>query len=186
MAFQFKIQIKGITKPPVWRRVLVPETFTFHRFHEIIQAAFGWRNSHLYQFSDGGYQAGYNISEPHEDDWNPVVDSRKKKLSTVFTSPGERFTYIYDFGDDWVHQITLETVTLEKITHASCLAGKGACLPENCGGPWGYENMKELLTNDPKSEEAKDVREWLWLDEDEAWDANAFSVEDADRRVKEV
>jgi hypothetical protein len=186
MAFQFKIQIKGITRPPVWRRVLVPETFTFHRFHEIIQAAFGWKNAHLYQFSDRGYHADYIISEPHKDNFIPVVDSRKKKLSAVFTAPGERFTYIYDFGDDWIHQITLETVTLEKITHASCLAGKGACPPEDCGGEWGYESLKELLSNDSKSEEAEETREWLGLDEDEAWDANAFSVEEADRRVKGV
>lgn len=32
MTYQFKIQIKGITKPPVWRRVLVPDIYTFCGF----------------------------------------------------------------------------------------------------------------------------------------------------------
>ena len=50
MTYQFKIQIKGITKPPVWRRVLVPDTFTFQQFHFLIQEVFGWENVHLYVF----------------------------------------------------------------------------------------------------------------------------------------
>ena len=29
MTYQFNIQLKGITKPPVWRRVLVPDTYDF-------------------------------------------------------------------------------------------------------------------------------------------------------------
>ena len=56
MALQFKIQICEITKPPVWRRVIVPETFTFERFHYVIQAVFGWDNSHLYEFSEWQYE----------------------------------------------------------------------------------------------------------------------------------
>jgi len=55
MLLQLKIQIKGISKPPVWRRLLVPDHFRFHRFHQIIQAAFGWEDYHLYQFSPKGY-----------------------------------------------------------------------------------------------------------------------------------
>jgi hypothetical protein len=35
-AFQFKIQIKHLQNPPVWRRVLVPADITFDDLHEII------------------------------------------------------------------------------------------------------------------------------------------------------
>ncbi|MDP3180249.1 MAG: plasmid pRiA4b ORF-3 family protein, partial [Bacteroidota bacterium] len=55
MTYQFKIQIKNITKPPVWWRLMVPETFSFHKLHELIQISFGWENCHLYMFNSQGY-----------------------------------------------------------------------------------------------------------------------------------
>lgn len=43
MALTFKIQIRGIKKPPVWRRISIPESFTFYDLHRTIQTAFGWK-----------------------------------------------------------------------------------------------------------------------------------------------
>ena len=61
MAYQFKIQLKGVKKPPVYRVVVVNDDITFHQFHEIIQIRMGWLNSHLYQFSPTGYGSYPNI-----------------------------------------------------------------------------------------------------------------------------
>lgn len=186
MALQFKIQLKGITKPPVWRRVVVPGTFTFQRLHEVIQAAFGWWNDHLYQFSPGGYGTEPTISIPSEDDWEPVTDAREVKLSDIFRKKGESFIYIYDFGDNWEHKITLEEVTDEKPQKASCTAGKGACPPEDCGGIWGYEEMKAILQSEPQSDEAAEFRDWLGLEDDEPWDPKSFDVNVANEEVMKV
>lgn len=184
--FQFKIQIKDITRPPVWRRVLVPETFTFHKLHQIIQLAFGWEDYHLYLFSPQGYGSHPRISLPSEYDFDPVVDASKLKLKNVFHRKGQTFTYIYDFGDDWTHKITLEEITDEKSQKASCIDGKGACPPEDCGGPWGYENLKTVFAKFPDSDEAAELRDWLGLEDDEVWDAKAFELEEADEEVKRV
>jgi len=54
MALQFKIQLKHIAEPVVWRRVVVPEEFTFLQFHMAIQFSFGWFDAHLFQFSPTG------------------------------------------------------------------------------------------------------------------------------------
>lgn len=54
MALQFKIQLKHIAEPVVWRRVVVPEEFTFLQFHMAIQFSFGWFDAHLFQFSPNG------------------------------------------------------------------------------------------------------------------------------------
>ncbi|MDR3245584.1 MAG: plasmid pRiA4b ORF-3 family protein [Prevotellaceae bacterium] len=186
MILQFKIQIEDITKPPVWRKVLVPETFTFHRFHNVIQAAFGWTNSHFYHFSDRGYGSGEIIGIPSDDDWMPVTDSNTKKLKDVFSKEGKRYTYIYDLGDDWVHKIILEKIIKEKGTKATCIDGKGACPPENCGGVWGYEEMKEVLVNKPDSEQAEELRDWLGLGEDETLDTNTFDLQLANTLVEQV
>ena len=50
MYYVIKVQIKGITKPPVWRRFHVSPEARLSDFHEAIQAAFHWGNYHLHSF----------------------------------------------------------------------------------------------------------------------------------------
>ena len=69
MTFQFKIQIKGITHPPVWRRILIPAKCNFHDLHITIQASLGWYNAHLFQFSPTGYGSEPIIKENYDDDY---------------------------------------------------------------------------------------------------------------------
>lgn len=148
LTYQFKIKLRGISKPPVWRRVLVPANFTFSGFHAVIQEAFGWWNEHLYCFEDKPYSRMLTIAEIHEDDRDNAPDYNARKF-TLGEFYGEKLDskyklcYVYDFGDDWIHDITLEDIIEELHSHASCTAGKGACPEEDCGGPWGYEDMKE-------------------------------------------
>lgn len=156
LTYQFKIKLRGITNPPVWRCVLVPAHFTFSGFHAVIQKAFGWWNEHLYCFSDRPYCRMLNIAEVREDDWGnaPDFDARKFTLGEFYgerLNPKYKLCYVYDFGDDWIHDITLEDIIEELHPHASCTAGKGACPEEDCGGQWGYEDMKENgEIDDPK------------------------------------
>lgn len=66
-------------------------------------------------------------------------------------NPTNKLSYVYDFGDDWIHDITLEDIIEELHPHASCTAGKGVCPEEDCGGLWGYEDMNENgEVDDPK------------------------------------
>ena len=177
MAYQFKIQLKDITKPPVWRRVIVPEKLTFDDFHLVIQALFGWDNYHLYQFSPSGYGSNPVIAIPSKDDWEqPEMNSMKTKLNKVFSQEKQTFNYIYDFGDDWNHKIVLEKLVPDDIISPVCLTGKGTCPPEDCGGAWAYENLKTILA-DPSHEEYAEMKEWLGLDEDEGWDADDFDLD---------
>ena len=59
MVYLFKIKLKGITKPPVWRKVSVPENFTFLQFHQVIQTIFGWCGYHLFEFKDKEYPSSF-------------------------------------------------------------------------------------------------------------------------------
>lgn len=203
MTFQFKIQIQNITKPPVWRRVVVPSETTFHMFHYIIQLAFGWENSHLYSFSPKGYgshpwievsDGDYDDDDDDDfdddddddydyDDDDDDDDERKTakeiKLSDIFDEKGQTFIYIYDFGDDWKHKITLEEIDKTNISPLPKLIdGKGACPPEDCGGVWGYEDLKEALS-DKDHPEHRDMKEWFYGDADDEtiWDPNEFDLE---------
>jgi hypothetical protein len=184
MAFQLKIQLKNITKPPVWREIIIPEKYTFHQLHKLIQLVFGWEDSHLYQFSLKGYGSNPTIAIPLKDDWEqPDMNALKTILNNVLTAEKQTFTYIYDFGDDWVHQITVEKILTDEIKKPVCLAGKGACPPEDCGGTWGYENLKIILA-DPNHEEHLDMKEWLGLEEVGDWDSSYFELDEINQMLK--
>ncbi|MDR1879808.1 MAG: plasmid pRiA4b ORF-3 family protein [Tannerellaceae bacterium] len=192
MVYQFKIQIKGITKPPVWRKVSVPANFTFSRFHDVIQAAFGWENYHLFEFKDKEWQSNIRIAVPRKDDFlDPdffaeVKNASKTKLSAIFKDKFRKFFYIYDFGDDWVHEITLESISDGNQKTAVCLSAKGSCPPEDCGGIYGYAEMKEVFATMPESEEANEYREWLGLDEREKWNTEAFFIEAINAHLEQL
>ena len=67
MKLIFRIQLRGITKPPVWRKMEIPGNFTFDDFHKAIQTAFGWENHHLYQFQHNPYDGGWTIVVPNKE-----------------------------------------------------------------------------------------------------------------------
>lgn len=184
MTLQFKIQLSNISKPTVWRRLMVPADFTFDDFHSVIQISFGWGFAHLYQFSPQAYAGNPVIALKDDDMEKPDLDASKAKLKSVFKLEKQKFTYIYDFGDDWIHTIILEKILPEKSPYPKCLKGQGKCPPDDCGGPWGYDNLLEILAN-PKHPEYKETKEWLFLDEDEEWDVNEFEIEDVNVMLEE-
>ena len=184
MTLTFKIQIRGIKKPPVWRRIEIPVNLTFEEFHQTIQRAFGWENYHLYQFQRQAYDAGWSIKSSDDIEQEPF-GFRERAIDAGKTLVGEfldtrqlnKFVYIYDFGDDWIHDITLEkTDESSTLAHPVCHDAKGACPPEDCGGPWGYEHIKELFREAPRGSESKEYLDWMGLKSAKDFDADAVST----------
>lgn len=155
-AHQLKVSIVGI-RPPIWRRLLVPSTITLDRLHGVIQEAFGWWNYHLHEFEIEGTRYGVDDGEGWGD---PPVDEGKARLGKL-AAKGTRFTYLYDFGDNWEHRIDVEDViTLEpKTSYPRCLTGRRAAPPEDVGGTWGYARFLEVIA-DPNHEEHTEMFEW--------------------------
>lgn len=182
-SFTFKIQLKNVSKPPVWRRVKVPAQYTFSEFHQVIQLAMGWYNQHLFEFSPKGYQSYPQIKlkfdDDLDDDWfesREILDAETTYLTDIFYKKGQRYTYIYDLGNNWQHSITLEEILEENQFYPQLLAGKGQCPPEDSGGTCGYESLKEVMLN-PKDTEYESYADWLGLKKDEKWDASYFDIE---------
>jgi hypothetical protein len=105
-------------------------------------------------------------------------------LKAVAPRPGTRLRYLYDFGDDWEHDITLEKIIPAgaDMTGAICTAGSGACPPEDCGGAWGYQELKTTLA-DPNADEHESMLEWLGLASPGDFDPRSFSAEEVNRRL---
>lgn len=157
---QFRISLHGI-KPTIWRQFTVPSTISFKKLHDVIQIVMGWENYHLFEFHYGPYEIGIPDDEffmTDEFHW----DARYKKLSTATLNINDKFTYVYDFGDDWVHQLKIEKMEelTENNNRIQCISGKRASPPEDVGGPYGYELHLEALRdeNHPEHESALEWR----------------------------
>ena len=155
--YQIKITLRD-SKPPIWRRLDVPDTMTLAQLHHVIQAAMGWADYHLHQFTVNGVEYGV----PHPDDWNEVRNEKSVKLSQFVTGPKFKFTYEYDFGDSWEHIILVEKVLPPEpgVDYPRCITGKRACPPEDCGGVWGYASFLEAIS-DPDHPEHEELLEWV-------------------------
>ena len=198
MTIQFKIQIRDIKKPPVWRRIVIPGNFTFHDLHNTIQSAFGWWDEHLYQFQHYPFDGGWCVKDIDEDDDNwgeRPEDARETNVLNFIQHMGlEKIVYVYDFGDSWVHDITVEKINHDaNLDHPVCLAGKGACPPEDCGGPWGYEELKEEMNKDEINEfDLEEVNEELEsITAGSGWSGNTIDCmwdeeNDMPRDIKEL
>lgn len=172
--YRLKIILVG-AEPPVWRKVLVPGDVNLAGLHMVIQYAMGWTNSHLHMF-----HVGKTRYAPRTPDWDDVEDERKVILRDIASRAGVKFFYEYDMGDSWGHEIRVEAIT--KATgepqRPECLAGAGACPPEDCGGVGGYEDLLAAL-RDPKHEQHDEMVEWIGEDFDPA----TFDLEAANKAL---
>jgi len=159
-AYQLKISLRG-AKPPIWRRVQVPGAMTLAQLHEVIQLTMGWQNCHLHQFLID--RTCYCPPEKDET-WRTSrpKDEGKFTLEKLHAKLSPSFVYIYDFGDDWLHEITVEKVipAEEAAPVPLLLTGRRACPPEDVGGIPGYMDALEIV-QDPDHEEYKAMTKWL-------------------------
>lgn len=158
--YQLKITIKG-SKPPIWRRVVVPEQFTFYQLHQVIQEAFGWCDYHLHEFEFK--KLGLLVRDlEEEDDFAELCSSEVLEEGTpirTLITENPRFVYIYDFGDAWEHQILMEKEVEYEGSLPQVLKYKGDNIPEDCGGIGGYYNLLDQLS-DPEAEEHDMMENW--------------------------
>ena len=157
-ALQLVITLVG-SEPPIWRRVIVSESMKFADLHRVIQFSMGWCNSHLHQFE----VADKRLSEFEEDIETGATDSRQVGIRDLgLNRTGQVFSYLYDFGDSWQHEILVEDrMSVEnKGQLPLCVAGERACPPEDSGGVHGYE-IYLAVREDPGHPMAEDWAGWL-------------------------
>lgn len=170
--YQLKISLDDIA-PAIWRRVQVDEC-SLADLHEIIQSCMDWDDDHMHVF-----QVGRNLySALGEMD---ADDAAEIRLSDLVRRNQLRFTYEYDFGDSWRHTIAIEKTLPPKpgVRYPRCIAGKRATPPEDSGGPFGYDNLLDIL-EDPEHEEHEDVCEWLG----EGFDPERFDLESINEQLE--
>lgn len=173
--YRFKVVLAG-SHPSIWRRIEILDV-SLAKFHEAIQTAMGWSNSHLHLFQVDDIQ----YTDPKMMDGgfpSPCEKSYARlKISDLIElhGPTPKLTYLYDFGDGWEHNVTLETQIDSQpgVHYPRCTAGARCCPPEDVGGIYGYQNMLQAL-HDPQHPEHDDFEEWIG----DEFDSEAFDLEE--------
>jgi hypothetical protein len=160
--FQLKATLNS-SRPPIWRKVLVPANLSFVKLHLVLQSVMGWENCHMHQFVVGEKLIGSHDLDAGSD----VVNEARTRLNQLVTGPPEHFTYEYDFGDNWELLVSVEKVLEAEPgqTYPVCIGGKMAAPPDDSGGIWHYFDMLDILKN-PDHPEYKDCKDHLGKDFD--------------------
>lgn len=175
--YQIKVTLLG-SDPPIWRRLLVPAGLTLEQLHNVLQAAMGWEDDHLHEFSMGERRFGSSSPDNGFMGMPPVESERTVRLFGLLGRVGAKIRYTYDFGDGWEHSIVLEKrlAADPNMTYPVCTDGERACPPEDCGGIWGFYDLLDAIS-DPNHARHEEIRDWLGDD----FDPQAFSAEKVNR-----
>jgi hypothetical protein len=176
--YVLRISLLYIT-PQIWRSFQVPGSYSLFELHEVIQDVMGWESYHTHSFQIGG-----NLYGPPEEEFTGFglnqYDEEEAVLDRLGLKEKQKFQYTYDFGDGWLHQLTVTKIipassaSREDLYSPRCLGGKRACPPEDCGGVGGYEDVLEALkTQDRKKH--RELLDWLGKYDPEAFDMGAVN-----------
>lgn len=186
--YQLKVTLDGI-EPKIWRRFLVEDSVTFHELHRIIQRFMGWGNYHAYDFIVGDVCIGGEGDSPFCVDsmWRgfttpvPSESATRTEFRDFIKKEKQKFRYVYDLGDNWVHPIVVEKILdKENKSYPILLGGERACPPEDCGGIYGYYELLEIR-KDPSHPLYKE-RIVDWLGED--YDPEYFDIEEMNSFIR--
>ncbi len=89
------------------------------------------------------------------------------KVDELINKKGQKFQYIYDFGDSWKHTLIVEKIFENKEKYKQipiCLEGERACPPEDCGGIWGYGELIEIKKDKKHPDYEERIKNWLGED----------------------
>jgi Plasmid pRiA4b ORF-3-like protein len=148
-------------KPAVMRELVVSTSHSLDELHDIIQTAMGWQNCHMHAFQIPGTRESFGDTSMF-DGGEDMEDEEDVSIGDLVARGVKKIRYTYDFGDDWHHTITFGKAVEPKpgVMYPLCTGGKGACPPEDSGGPWGYADKIAILA-DPKHEDYEETREWM-------------------------
>ena len=175
------VTLLGI-ETPIWRRLRMSANMTLDQLHYAIQGSFGWENCHLHAFTIGGKT--YSSNQPAPTGLFGETgdqDSKKVTIADLIEQKIKKFTYEYDFGDSWTHEIKIEKAIpcAKQIKATECIDGKRNCPPEDCGGIWGYEEFVKAMKN-KKHPEHRDLIDWYGG----PFDPDKFSLQNANKLIK--
>jgi len=163
-------------QPEIWRRFITPVTTSLKGLHDLIQAAMGWQDYHLWQFDSA--QRRYGVPDAEYVTDPPTLRASGVKLATLITRDEVALTYTYDFGDNWRHTVRIEGMEPAQAPqlYPAFIDGAGRCPPEDVGGTLSFEDFLEAVIS-PGHPEHDAVLDWY---------GGPFDPQDINRQMIEL
>ncbi len=113
----------ALAKSKIWRKIAIRGGQTLHKLHDMIFEAFDREDEHMYSFFVPSspvkfnprkiYHASVEYTHPYAyENQGPFSKEEENAAQTTIESlnlrEGQVFYYLFDFGDDWWHEITVE------------------------------------------------------------------------------
>lgn len=135
-----KVSLYG-AKPPIWRRLEIPSAMPLDMLHDVLQTTFDWDDCHLHAFETVCGEFGHP-EQATDDDWPGRGDETAVSLAQVAAAEKDKVVYVYDFGDDWRHDIVVEKILPAdpRTEYPRCTGGRGASPGEDSGGIWAHND----------------------------------------------
>ena len=169
---RIRIELQDL-EPKIWRRVDVPLSSTLAALHDIIQVLFRWQDYHLYEFAVG--ERVYGVPSDEDEFYDrKVYKAAAIRLKTVIERGVDRFLYVYDFGDNWRHDVIVEEVRDgdEDTEYPAFVDGARRAPPEDVGSTDGFMEFLEAVFDVGHAEHARMLE----------WCGGAFDPDDIDER----
>ncbi len=149
--------------PRPGRRFAAARTHSFADLATAIDDAFArWDRSHLHAFElPDGTRIG--STGPDWDD-DAMLDSARVKVGRL--ASGERFLYVFDFGDDWTHLCTAEAQKIDPEETLGILPAKPlpyfgwGDIPDQYGRRWDSDVGEGDPPANPNKEDLPPLRPW--------------------------
>jgi Plasmid pRiA4b ORF-3-like protein len=156
-----RIELADI-EPMIWRRVAVRSSTNLETLHKIIQAAMGWLDYHLWEFTVD--DVIYGVPDPDDASWGRKVQrASTTKLAKALDGGAKAFGYVYDMGDNWEHRVVVERIEPAEPDrlYPEFLGGERRCPPEDCGGAPGYYDFLDAIAGPDRGKGSKKKKEAL-------------------------
>lgn len=186
--YRLRVTLDG-TVPPVWRDIKVPGRIHLDTLHVLLQSAMGWNDSHLHQFRQGSdRQSPVFLTDFDVVEGDPGTREADVRLDQVIAEAGDKLGYLYDYGDNWGHTITVEEALDTPPAVPSCVGGARACPPEDVGGVDTFEELSSWVrAGPPESYDARHfdpeiIGDWL----EPGWHPDTFAADETSRVMQEA
>lgn len=177
----------------IWRRFLLRSTSTtFADLHRAIQDAAGWLDYHLFRFDEATSRGLVGLAQsPVEMEWDddPLPPASEVPLvKWVGKDTPRACRYLYDFGDDWYHEVVVRgIVESDQRFFRRLIGGERSFPPEDCGGLRGFERVLRFWATGEDLDDDPGVDLGAWLGD---WQPTpdldlVRSAFDADRKPRE-
>ncbi len=116
--YRFKVSLRD--RPDIWRIIDIKGNQMLSSLHKAVFKAFDRFEEHQYSFflSNNYYDKETEFTSPGSDTSGKRKLATRIRIDSLALYGGPKFLYLFDYGDEWWHEVELIGVT-KKVTRAS-------------------------------------------------------------------